>query len=132
MMPPAAAIAPRRPRPLVAALAPLLAIALSGCAAPAPAPSAAQPAASPAIASAAAPAPAPPAAAPAAPPAPIAIRVVHNAVAGSQALLNVIQEAGLFTQHGLIVEIGNARHGRRPPRCWPARSRSWSARASTP
>jgi NitT/TauT family transport system substrate-binding protein len=108
MMMPPAAIAPRRPRPLVAALALLLAIALSGCAAPAPAPSAAQPAASPATASAAAPAPAPPAAAPAALPAPIAIRVVHNAVAGSQALLNVIQEAGLFTQHGLIVEIGNA------------------------
>ncbi|HLH27173.1 MAG TPA: ABC transporter substrate-binding protein [Chloroflexota bacterium] len=33
---------------------------------------------------------------------------MHNAVAGSQALLQVIQDAGLFTQHGLAVEIGNA------------------------
>jgi NitT/TauT family transport system substrate-binding protein len=40
--------------------------------------------------------------------APVAVRVMHNAVAGSQALLQVIQDAGLFTQHGLAVEISNA------------------------
>jgi len=38
----------------------------------------------------------------------ISVRVMHNAVAGSQALLQVIQDAGLFTQHGLAVEIANA------------------------
>ncbi len=55
-------------------------------------------------------APAAPAAAPAepAPPAPIPVRVLHSAVSGSQALLNVIQEGGLFAQHGLVVEISNA------------------------
>ncbi len=47
-------------------------------------------------------------AAPTAPPALVPVRVVHNAVAGSQALLQVIQEGGLFTAHGLAVEVSNA------------------------
>jgi ABC-type nitrate/sulfonate/bicarbonate transport system substrate-binding protein len=95
----------------------LLGLLLSACAAPAPGaarPEPAAPAQSPAAQAGAAPAPAAAAVAPAsatAPagaPAPISIHVVHNAVAGSQALLNVIQEGGLFTQHGLVVEISNA------------------------
>jgi NitT/TauT family transport system substrate-binding protein len=40
-------------------------------------------------------------------PAPIRLNVVHSAIAGSQALLNVIQEAGLFGKHGLEIELAN-------------------------
>jgi NitT/TauT family transport system substrate-binding protein len=36
------------------------------------------------------------------------IHVLHNAVAGSQALINVIAEAGLFARHGLAVDVANA------------------------
>src|SRR5262249_42558471 len=95
----------------------LLALLLSGCAPSAPSaarPEPAAPAHSTGTQAGAAPAPAGAAVAPASATAPagarapIAIHVVHNAVAGSQALLNVIQEAGLFTQHGLVVEVSNA------------------------
>src|SRR5439155_8319524 len=51
--------------------------------------------------------PAPPPAAAAAPPL-TTIHVLHNAVAGSQALINVVNEAGLFARHGLAVEVANA------------------------
>jgi len=87
----------------------LLVMALA-CAPAAPAPPAA-PAGGGQPASAGA-APAAPAAASApsattAPPAPVRIRVAHSAIAGSQALLNVAQEAGLFMRHGLEVELTN-------------------------
>src|SRR5579884_986777 len=45
--------------------------------------------------------------APTAPPAPLRLHIVHTAVAGSQALLQVIQDAGLFGQNGLEVEWTN-------------------------
>src|SRR5205823_11580778 len=39
------------------------------------------------------------------PPTPLRVRVMHSAVSGSQALLSVVQEAGLFTRQGLEVEV---------------------------
>src|SRR5579885_2278049 len=83
-------------------------VLMTACAAPARAPAAGATAAGASAAgTAGSAAPAPAGEAAAAPPA-LAVRVMHNAVAGSQALLQVIQDAGLFTQHGLAVEIGNA------------------------
>jgi NitT/TauT family transport system substrate-binding protein len=38
---------------------------------------------------------------------PIKTRVVHSAIAGSQALLQVAEDAGLFARHGLEVETTN-------------------------
>jgi len=73
----------------------------AACSAPAaPAVPAAPPSAAPS-------APAPAAGAPTAPPAPLRLHIVHTAVAGSQALLQVIQDAGLFGQNGLEVEWTN-------------------------
>src|SRR5438067_1017619 len=63
----------------------------------APAPSAPPPSAAPAGSSGALPAP----------PEPIRLRVVYSAIAGSQALLNVALEDGLFARHGLDVELAN-------------------------
>jgi ABC-type nitrate/sulfonate/bicarbonate transport system substrate-binding protein len=95
-----------------ARLARALVVLLLAACAPAAAPAnPAAPATSPAQPAASAPASSPPAVGgpgePSSPPPLIKARVVHSAIAGSQAILQVIEDAGLFARHGLEVETSN-------------------------
>jgi len=106
----------RAPRRGAAFTALLLLVCAVACAPTAPAPSSSAPgAASPPAGASSSAASALAASAPAAgstgalpaPPEPIRLRVVHSAIAGSQALLQVALDGGLFARHGLDVELAN-------------------------
>src|SRR5438067_2540154 len=93
----------------------LLLLCAVACAPATPAPSSTPAGGAPSAASAPAAGSVPAASAPAAdatgalptPPEPIRLRVVHSAIAGSQALLQVALDGGLFARHGLDVELAN-------------------------
>ncbi|HLH23075.1 MAG TPA: ABC transporter substrate-binding protein [Chloroflexota bacterium] len=98
----------RRPPLGIAAVVALLLSACAPTAAPARPAAPAAPAAQPAAPAASAPAPSPVGNGERAESPPlIKTRVVHSAVAGSQALLQVLQDAGIFARHGLEVETSN-------------------------